>query len=283
MRGDVDFLYEVGPETREFLQSEASVELHTFLRAYVYGVVFNARRPIFSDVEVRKALNYAVDRAKIVDQAFRGHATVASGPAWPLHWAYDKSAPQYLYDPGRAAATLEKALKSHGPALPSSKTLKFVCLIPENVQLWERLALMVQRNLAEIGVEMGLEAVPVDAFNQRIAAGDFDVLLMEMVSGTSVNRPFSFWHSTGIHSFSGYANNSVDAALEDIRRAIDDNAYRQGFHQFQRATFDDPPAIFLAWGETARAVSRRFNVVKAPGGDIRMTISDWKLASEAAN
>ena len=166
---------------------------------------------------------------------------------------------------------------------PSSNGLKFVCLIPENVQLWERLALMVQRNLAEIGVNMALEAVPVDAFNQRIATGDFDVLLMEMVSGTSVNRPFSFWHSTGIHSFSGYANPSVDAALEDIRRAIDDNAYKQGFHRFQQATFDDPPAIFLAWGETARAVSRRFHVVKAPGGDIRMTISDWKLAGEAAN
>ena len=34
--------------------------------------------------------------------------------------------------------------------------LKFTCLIPENFQLWERLALMVQRDLAEIGVDMAL-------------------------------------------------------------------------------------------------------------------------------
>jgi ABC-type transport system substrate-binding protein len=130
---------------------------------------------------------------------------------------------------------------------------------------------------------MGLESAPVDVFNKRIAAGDFDVLLMEMSSGTSVNRPFSFWHSKAIHGFSGYDNRAVDAALEDIGRAVDDNAYKQGFHRFQQATFDDPPAIFLAWGEIARAVSRRFEVVKAPSGDIRMTISDWKLASKAAN
>ena len=152
MRGDVDFLYEVGPETREFLQSEASVELYTFLRAYVYGVVFNARRPVFRDPEVRKALNYAVDRANIVAQAFRGHATVASGPAWPLHWAYDKSAPQYPYDPRRAAASLEKALKSNGGA-GSSSTDSIHLFIPENVQLWERLDLIVQRNRARV-VEM---------------------------------------------------------------------------------------------------------------------------------
>jgi peptide/nickel transport system substrate-binding protein len=284
MRGDVDFLYEVGPETREFLQSEASVELYTFLRAYVYGAVFNARRPIFRDAEVRRALNYAVDRGNIVARAFRGYGTAASSPAWPLHWAYDSSAPEYAYDPARAAATLTKALrgvdKQEGRRLPQ---LKFTCLIPENVQLWERLALIVQRDLADIGVDMKLEAVPVDTFNRRIAAGDFDVLLMEMVSGTSVNRPFSFWHSSGLHNFSGYRNAMVDSALEGIRRAVDDNQYKQEFHRFQQATFDDPPAIFLAWGETARAVSRRFDVVRAPGGDIRMTISDWKLAQRAAN
>ena len=63
MRGEVDFLYEVGPESREFLQSETTVALYSFLRNYVYGVVFNTRRPIFRNPEIRRALSYAVDRA----------------------------------------------------------------------------------------------------------------------------------------------------------------------------------------------------------------------------
>ena len=41
MRGEVDFLYEVGPEAVEFLQGEASVSVFPFLRNYVYGLVFN--------------------------------------------------------------------------------------------------------------------------------------------------------------------------------------------------------------------------------------------------
>jgi ABC-type transport system substrate-binding protein len=283
MRGEIDFLYEVGPETREFLQSETSVELYPFLRAYVYGAVFNARRSSFRNPEVRRALNYAVDRASIVSQAFRGHGREASGPAWPLHWAYDESASQYSYDPARAAASFGKLLGADSKGQSRRPAgLTFVCLVPENVQLWERLALMVQRNLAEIGVDMRLEAVPVDTFNSRITAGDFDVAMMEMVSGTSISRPFFFWRSGGLSNFSGYANPSVDAALEGIRRAPGEGEYRNAFRQFQQAIFDDPPAIFLAWGETARAVNRRFDVVKAPGGDIRMTISDWKLADPRA-
>lgn len=284
MRGEVDFLYEVGPESREFLQSESSVALYSFLRNYISGVFFNTRRPMFRDPEIRKALSYAVDRANIVERAFRGHGTIANGPVWPLHWAYNASVQGYMYDPARAAASLKKVISaSHKRGNPQAVTLSFVCLIPENFQLWERLALMVQRDLAEIGVNMELEAVPTASFNQRITNGEFDAVLMEIVSGYSVSRPFAFWHSAGLHSFSGYHNLSTDSALEDIQRATGENEYKEAFSRFQNAIFDDPPAIFLAWGETARAVSRRFNVVKAPGGDIRMSISDWKLTGEVAN
>lgn len=284
MRGEVDFLYEVGPESREFLQSERSVALYSFLRNYIFGVVFNTRRPLFRDPEIRQALSYAVNRANIVERAFRGHGTIANGPVWPLHWAYDASVPGYLYDPARAAASLNKVISSSRQAgNPQPATFSFVCLIPENFQLWERLALMVQRDLAEIGVDMTLEAVPAQRFSQRIAEGEFDAVLMETISGFSVSRPFAFWHSSGLHSFSGYRNAAVDFALDDIRRAPGDSEYKEAFNRFQKAIFEDPPAIFLAWGETARAVSRRFNVVRAPGGDIRMTISDWRLVNGAAN
>jgi peptide/nickel transport system substrate-binding protein len=282
MRGEVDFLYEVGPESREFLQFEDSVELYPFLRNYVYGLVFNARRPMFRNAEVRKALNYAIDRPEIVGSAFRGHATIANGPAWPLHWASDPAAPMFAYDPARAAASMAKEGTKGRTATGGISNLRFVCLIPQNFQLWERLALMVQRDLAEIGVDMALQAVPFEEFNNRLATGNFDAVLMEMISGFSVSRPFAFWHSTGLHSFSGYRNSAVDAAVERVKEAERDSTYREAFAQFQQAMFDDPPAIFLAWGQTARAVSRRFEVVKAPGGDIRTTISDWRLAEQGA-
>ena len=45
-----------------------------------------------------------------------------------------------------------------------------------------------------------------------------------------------------------------------IRHAASDEEYRAGVAAFQQAIVDDPPAIFLAWGERARAVSRRFEV-----------------------
>jgi hypothetical protein len=45
---------------------------------------------------------------------------------------------------------------------------------------------------------------------------------------------------------------------------------------YQRAMIADPPAIFLAWGERARAVSRRFDVQPEPGRDVLGNLRLWK-------
>ena len=134
--------------------------------------------------------------------------------------------------------------------------------------MWERMALMVQRDLAEIGVDMQLESVPFDEFNQRIAAGDFDAVLTEFVVGNSTSRPFTFWYSQSKRNPWGYKNPDIDSAFDRIRRAANDAEYREAFRAFQLEALDNPPAMFLALGETARAVSKRFQVVAPPGSDI---------------
>jgi hypothetical protein len=50
----------------------------------------------------------------------------------------------------------------------------------------------------------------------------------------------------------------------------------------QQTAVDDPPVIFLAWMERARAVSKRFTVTPAEGGrDILSTLRLWKPTSDA--
>jgi peptide/nickel transport system substrate-binding protein len=284
MRGEIDFLYEVNPDALEFMKGESSVADFSFLRNYVYGVVFNSRRDIFKDPRVRRALNYAVDRSAIIDQAFKGHGVAAYTPTWPQHWAYDASLPNYGYDPARAAALLDAAglTVNKGPDLhrfPSR--LRFTCIFPANQAVWERMALLVQRNLSQIGVDMQLETVPtVDEFSQRVGNGDFDAVLTELVAGNGAGRPFVFWQSTSKRNAWGYHNPQVDQAFENLKQAADDNATRAAFRELQSQLLNDPPGVFLAFGEITRAVSRRFQPVIPPGGNILRTISEWRLAED---
>ena len=139
------------------------------------------------------------------------------------------------------------------------------------------MALIAQRDLSQIGVDMQFESVSFAAFNDRLAKGDFDAAVMELVVGNSVSRPYFFWHSKGLLNAWGYSNDQIDTALDGLRRAGDEKQYRDAFRSLQLESLDDPPALFLALGEVARAVSERFQVVAQPGSDIIATIPDWRL------
>jgi len=281
MRGEIDFLYQVPPEAVEFIESEDSVRVFSFLRNYAYLVIFNEKRRPFESWEVRRALNYAINRETLISRALSNRGQVVSGPVWPLHWAFDPSVPNYSYDPSRSAALLDSAgisrrLNARNDRPPSR--IHFTCLVPENFALWERMALITQRDLAEVGVDMQLESVPFEVFNRRIANRDFDSVVMELVVGNTPSRPFTFWSSKSTENVWGYQNPALDQALEDLRRAPDDNEYRSAFRQVQRESLNNPPAIFLALGQITRAVSSRFEVVAPPNTDILPSIFDWRLA-----
>ena len=229
MRGEIDLLYEVGPEVREFIEPEASVRVFPFLRNYNFAVVLNSRRKPFDKREVRRALNYAINRTHLVSNALHGNGQAASGPVWPLHWAYDQI-DRWLRVRSRHGQSLfwtqsavpRLSARRTPPTIPSRFT--FTCLIPESFALWERMALIVQRDLARIGVDMQIESVPFEEFNRRIAAGDFDAVTLEFIFG---NSPSTAVSRSGIRRVKqnmwGYRNTAVDASLDRIRTSRERN------------------------------------------------------------
>ena len=146
----------------------------------------------------------------IVERAFKGHGIAANGPAWPLHWAFDSAASNVTVRSGARRALLDSKLPSTQDNRRRVRPVGSV-LVPYSgriSQLWERLALMVQRDLAEVGVDMQLESRPVRGIQPaHLATGDFDAVFMEFVVGNSASRPFTFWHSNELHEISGVISN----------------------------------------------------------------------------
>jgi peptide/nickel transport system substrate-binding protein len=282
MRGEVDFLYEVGADATEFVGGESSVQTFTFLRPYTLTLGFNLRHPILRSREVRQALNSAIDRHALVKAGFRGRARPAQDPVWPTHWASSQTAPRYSYN--REAALLGFSAAGYGTLrqvndqMPSR--FQFKCLVYPPL---ERVALMIQKQLFEVGVDMAIEIAKTAEIVGRAARGDFDAFLIWQVSGRSLTFPYLFWHSPepGRPGFLQSGFSAADAALDRVRYAKTDDEFRNAVAAFQQVIHNDPPAIFLAWEERVRAVNRTFQVPpQEPGRDIIFSLWRWRPADQ---
>jgi ABC-type transport system substrate-binding protein len=266
LRGNIDMLYEVNLEALDSLQGSSNVSVFSYLRHYQYVIMFGNRATSLKSAAIKRELNAALDRNAIVRDVLNGHGVPSIGPVPPQHWALDKQAPRLEFDPHLARNL-------------ASRKLRFTCLIPAD-SVFERIALDIKQQLANASVDMRVEEVTQDQMFQAGQSKNFEALLIDVISGPSLFRSFRHFYSRAPFDLKPAGNPAIDAALDRIRHAPSDDEYRYGVADFQRAIIDDPPEIFLVWGERARAVSRRFDVsLPENGRDILNTLRLWRPAT----
>ncbi len=284
MRGDVNMLQSVARESVEFLKGVSDVRTYPAIRPSYMSMFFNLRHPVLGRVEVRRAVTQAINRERIVRDGMRGHGLLADDPIWPYHWAHSAAPSRYSYNPEAARVRLDDASLLVQPRPESDRMpsrFRFTCLFWSEDPQFERTALMMQRDLAEVGVDMVLEPVNAQEMGGRAGKGDFDAFLFQTNAGRSFDRLYAFWHSPdgqaqGLIN-SGY--DGADAALERLRTAQSDPDVRLAVADLQDRLREDAPAVFLSWIETTRAIDSRFTVGEADDPDMFANVWRWRPAS----
>ena len=142
------------------------------------------------------------------------------------------------------------------------------------------MALVVKQQLAAASVVMRVEETSQEQILQATRNNNFEAVLLDPISGPTLFRSYRPFYSKVPFIPKPRGSALIDAALDQIRRAPSDAEYRAGVTAFQQAIIDDPPALFLAWGARARAVSRRFYVPSPENGsDILSAIRLWRPAA----
>jgi peptide/nickel transport system substrate-binding protein len=269
LRDRLDMLYEVGSDALDSMKSSSTNSVFTFTRKYQHVLVFNTEAPSLRSPALRRALNMAVDRTAVVRSALNDYGVASSGPIWPRYWALSTDVPWFAFDPRQAADTIKAIGRSAVP-------LRFTCLVSPD-SLDGRIALEVKRQLAAVGIDMTVEEAPRDAIVKRGGERRYEAIITELLSGPTMLRPYMMWHSKGPFNWGRFGTPRTDATLDRVRHAESDADYRDAVLDLQRTFMADPPAIFLAWSQRARAVTKRFDVPSAePGRDILSNLRLWK-------
>ena len=200
---------------------------------------FNTTRPPFTDVRVRQAIGWALDRQRIVELAERGYAAVSGPiPVSVREWALPPSALPYARpDRDRARRLLADAGYPRGLSIKIQTSPGFR-LLP--------VAEVIKDQLKEVGITAELDVSEWGVWVGRWVRRDFDSMV-EIRSGGIDPDGFLYrmLHSTGPVNNFLYKDADLDRLL-DRGRVIVDYARRKAIYdEAQRLIMERAPVIPL--------------------------------------
>ena len=150
-RGDVDLLGD-GIPPAQFLQAQADPKLKSLVvftpQVNTTYITINTQLKPFTDVRVRQALNYAIDKKKIL-KLINGRGLVAGQVLPPNMPGFDKAFVGYSYDPAKAKALLKAAGLEKGFS---------TTMLTNSTDPNPRIAQSIQQDLAAVGISLELKS-----------------------------------------------------------------------------------------------------------------------------
>jgi len=175
--GALSALLNVPPEHWDAYTGNPKYHFFQTVGTRVYYVEMNLKNPMFQDLRVRQAVNYAMDRGAIVASVFNGHAVVNWAPFSPLLAGYWKGSENYYrYDPQRARELLTEAgFAYQAGMLQRAGRPVSLHLVTRSYPPFTDIAQVVQAELQQIGIGSTITAYEVSTALTRLKVGDYDV------------------------------------------------------------------------------------------------------------
>ena len=217
---------------------------------------FNAEKGPFTDVRVRQAVNYAIDRDEIVTYVLNGYGTSAVGLFPPSFYWADQELTPYTYDTEKAKTLLNEAgwtdTDGDGILDKNGTPLKITLVTyTERAELPE-IAEVIQQQLKKVGIETELKVLSFDAAESLRNKGEFDLFLIgrglffvpdpdEIMMSDYHSDGFSngglgayYWH-----------NDTVDQLLEQARVTPDMASRKELYDEAQEIIQKEAPVAYL--------------------------------------
>jgi len=242
----------------------------------------NLQRPaIFGNVDVRRALAYAIDRKAMVQQLYGAQAHVSDSPILPISWAYKRDIRVYDYNLELANSTLDTAgwkLNPEGVREKNGSLLRFGLLVA-NDDNQIAIGKQITDNLKAVGVLVEMQVAPTfQQFNDALTKHEYDGVLLGVQGVLNDPDVFQNWHSSeaganGLN-FADWRNDAADQLLEQARTTLDQEERRKTYDQWQTMWANDLPSIPLFYSNYTYAISNRVGGVSRDSLKVMNTPSD---------
>lgn len=229
------------------------IETLDYEQALYFGisaVMLNVSDPVLSDANVRKAINYALNRQAIVDVVMDGYAIPAQGPFSPSVYGYNTELDEtgYTYDVEMARSLMEEAgytLNADGVFEKDGEALALTLNTMATTESAIKMAEVIQQQMKELGIPLEINVME---FGQAIGAlmgGQFTLSIMDfgMPNASILNLIFGA-QSIGGALYAGVPEvQTMFDQVDGVMTITDPDAWMENVKQAQETIILDDALI----------------------------------------
>ena len=241
--GQVDVALAISPDQIPLLEAAGHrATLRAHHRVYIFVLQTQDPASPLSDIRVRQALNYAINKDLITDILLAGLVEPASQPALPLTQGYDPKLTPYPFDPVKAEQLLIDAGYGNGFTFTLEAVSGFM---PNDTAILQQIA----SDLSNVGITMNVKVITYPTLLRTVLFGELngDAFPMDFFNTTG-DALRSFVRNVN-HACSGlrpwYCDKTIQPIIDEARVTMDRNRRAQLTRQVIRHYRDNASSVFL--------------------------------------
>ena len=252
LAGDVDFIAPVPPTDLQRIADNADTDLISQSGTRIITFQMNQNRvAALKDVRVRKAIDYAVNNAGIVERIMRGFATVGAQASPAGYLGHDPSLTP-RFDVEKAKALMAEAGYADG--------FELTMMAPNNRYVNDdKIAQAVASMLSKINIKVDLQTMPKAQYWPKFDERAADMMMIGWHSDTEDSANFHQFLSAcpdeatgnGQYNSGAYCNTEADALMSASNTETDAGKRAAMLQKLEGILYEEAAFIPLHWQNLA--------------------------------
>ncbi|WP_271105080.1 ABC transporter substrate-binding protein [Pseudomonas tohonis] len=244
------------PADLESLKQNAKLQVPSNPGFNLGYIAYNVTHAPFDKVEVRQALDMAVNKPAIIDAVYQGAGQLAVNAMPPTQWSYDETIKGSEYNPQKARELLKAAGVKEGTeitlwAMPVQRPYN------PNARL---MAEMLQADWAKVGIKARIVSYEWGEYIKRAHAGEHDAML---IGWTGDNGDPDNWLGTlygcdsiNGNNFSKWCDQDYDKLVKQAKNVTDQAQRTELYKQAQQLLRREVPITPIAHSTVYQPMSK---------------------------
>lgn len=261
--GECHLIIEPAPADLALMKKDPNINVISGTGLNVGYLAMNTEKKPFNNINVRKAINHALNREAYIKAIYLGNAMKAKNPIPPSLWSYNKKTVDYQYDIEKAKSLLASAgypngFKAELWTLPVTRPYN-----PNGKKMGE----MMQADLKKIGIDVNIKTFDWPTYLKKTKQGEHQMVQFGWTGDNG--DPDNFLHvllgCNGVKAGSNFArwcDKNFNKLIEKAKVTSNQKERAKLYKEAQTIFKKEAPWVSLAHATIFRAMRKNVSGYK---------------------